>query len=108
MRIAKIIAAAVLAFTGIAGTTTAASAAPITVVGASAAVQDYGYGDRYERRYREDRRYRGDRNRWDRRDRHWDRGRGYDRGRYYRGHRARRVCWNEWRRGHRVTVCRRR
>ena len=107
MRIAKIIAAAALAFAGIAGTT--ASAAPVTVISASAAVQDYGY--------RDSQRYRGDRDRWerrdrwdrrDRRDRNWDRGRGYDRGRYYRGHRSHRACWNEWRRGHRVTVCRRR
>jgi Ni/Co efflux regulator RcnB len=74
MKIVRIIAAAALAFTGVAGATTAASAAPVTLIGASAAVQDYGY----------------------------------DRGRYYRGHRSHRACWNEWRHGHRVTVCRRR
>lgn len=103
MRIVKIIAAAALALTGVAGATTAASAAPVTLIGASALAQDYGYGYRDDRRgdrgYRDDRRYRGDRNRW-------DRGRGYDRGRYHRN--SRRACWNEWRRGHRVTVCRRR
>lgn len=107
MKIVRIIAAAALTFTGVAGATTAASAAPVTLIGASAVVQDYGYGYRDDRRYRDDWRYRGDRNRWDRN--RWDRGRGYDRGRYYRGHRAHRVCWTEWRRYQgRVTVCRRR
>lgn len=109
MKIVRIIAAAALAFTGVAGATTAASAAPVTLIGASATVQDYGYGYGYrdDRRYRDGWRYRGDRNRWDRN--RWDRGRGYDRGRYYRGHRAHRVCWTEWRRYQgRVTVCRRR
>lgn len=104
MRFGKIIAAAVLALTGIAGTAPAASANTVTVTAsmavASAHVQRGYYRD-------DDRRWdRGDRRRWDRGDRRrWDR-RNYNR-RHYRGG-SRRVCWSEWRRGDRVQVCRRR
>lgn len=113
MHIGKIIAAAVLALTGIAGTSTAASAHTVTVsatmAAASASVQRGYYRDDDRRWDRGDSRRwdRGDRRRWDRGDRRrWDR-RSYNRNRYYRGG-SRRVCWNEWRRGHRVAVCRRR
>lgn len=76
------------------------------LVGATAAqAQDWRYRDHHERR-------------WDRHDRHdrWDRHRGWDRGRHYGRagygngyrYRSRTVCWNEWRRGRRIEVCRRR
>lgn len=71
------------------------------LVGATAAeAQDWRYRDHHERR-------------WDRHDRH-DRGRGWDRGRHHGwdrggyGYRSRTVCWNEWRHGRRIEVCRRR
>lgn len=74
------------------------------LVGATAAeAQDWRYRDHHERR-------------WDRHDRHdrWERHRGWGRGRYdYRGgygygYRSRTVCWDEWRHGRRIEVCRRR
>ncbi len=99
----KLIAAASLAFVGVASATTPVAAAPaagsatlMVAAAASPAAQDW--------------RYRGDYRRYDRR--HWDRGRhrGWDRGRHYRRgyYRGGRTCWREWRFGHRVTVCRRR
>jgi hypothetical protein len=103
MRIAKIIAAAALAVTGIAGATTA-TASPVTAV-AAAAVQSYGYGYRDDR-YRDDRR-RDREDRWDRgHHRGWDEGRRYNSNRYY-NNRSRRVCRTEWHRySGRTTVCR--
>lgn len=96
MRFGKIIAAAVLALTGIAGTAPAASANTVTVTASMAAASAH-----VQRGY-----YRDDDRRWDRGDRRrWDR-RNYNR-RHYRGG-SRRVCWSEWRRGDRVQVCRRR
>ena len=98
MHFKKLIAAAALAVTAVAGSATTASAAPVSATGASvrtvsvaAAAQDW--------RHRDNRR-------WDR-DRHrgWDRGRQYNRRHYNRG----RVCWTEYRRYQgRVTICRRR
>ena len=95
MKFAQLIAAAGLAFAGIASATTPASAAPIASI-ATLAVdgQSYGYdrdrGDRYDRRDRYERRRYDDR-------------RGYRRG--YRPHRS---CWTERRHHRRVTLCRRR
>lgn len=73
------------------------------VASTAAQAQDWRYRDHHERR-------------WDRHDRHvrWDRHRGWDRSRAYGWHRAgygyrsRTVCWNEWRHGRRIQVCRRR
>jgi hypothetical protein len=102
MTFGKIIAAVALAFAGIAGTSTVASANTVTVntsmAAASASVQ---------RHYRDDHRRwdRGDRRRWDRRHRYHRPA--YNRGRYYRGG-PRQICRTEWRRGHRVRICRRR
>lgn len=102
MPFTKLIAAASLAFVGVASATTPAAAAPAaasaTLMVASAAApaaQDW--------------RYRHHDRRWDRgRHRGWDR-RYYDRRYYHRRyHHSRRICWREWRFGHRVTVCRRR
>ena len=102
MKISTLIAAAGLAFAGIAGTTTAASANTV-VVSTSASVAVASIQDR--RGYRNDRR--NDRGRWDRGHRGYDRGRHYNRGRYYRGNPRR--CWTErGRYGRRVTVCSRR
>lgn len=102
MNLAKLIAAAALATVGIASAATPVAAAPVSatsvmaLAAAAPAAQDWRYRDGYRDR---------DRRHWDRgRHRGWDRGRGYDR----RYHQSRRVCWGEWRRGHRVTVCRRR
>lgn len=73
------------------------------LTGATAAqAQDWRYRDHHERRWdRHDR--------WDRADRHrgWDRGRHYGWNRDYR-YRGRTVCWDEWRHGRPVQVCRRR
>lgn len=92
----KLIAAASLAFVGVASATTPVAAAPaagsatLMMAAAAPAAQD--------------RRYRDHDRRWDR-----DRHRGWDRRRYYhRRYHSRRVCWTEWRHHHRVTVCRRR
>jgi len=84
-------------------------AAPV-IAPLSAAV---GYGDRDRDWRRGDRDWRrGDRDDWrrgerrgsgrgwDRRHRGWDRGRGYGYGRYYR------TCWNTWRYGRLIRVCR--
>jgi len=80
----------------------AAGFAATGLVGATAAqAQDWRYRDHHERR-------------WDRHDRHprWERHRGWDRGRHHGwnayGYRSRTVCWDEWHRGRRVEVCRRR
>lgn len=94
MKFAQWIAAAALAFAGVAGASTA-SAAP--VAGASTLAVSIASASIQDRRY-----YRDDR-RWDRR---WDRNR-HDRGRYHNRGRNR-VCWSEWRHHQRVTVCRRR
>ncbi|WP_084445441.1 hypothetical protein [Sphingomonas sp. TDK1] len=92
MKLVQFFAVAAVAFTGVAS-------AP------AAQAQDWRYRDHHERRW--------DRNdRWDRHDR-WERHRGWDRGRHHGwnrgyGYRSRTVCWDEWRRGHRIEVCRRR
>ncbi|UYY78311.1 hypothetical protein [Sphingomonas sp. R1] len=91
MKLFQLLAIAGFAATGLAGAT-------------SAQAQDWRYRDRHEQRY--DRYDRYDRHdRWDRHHR-WDRDRrpGWDRGYGYRG---RPNCWEEWRYGRPVRVCRR-
>lgn len=83
-----------------------ASVAVTGLMGATAAqAQDWGYRDHHERRWeRHERAERWARHhRWEReRERHhgWDRGHGY-------GYRDRPACWEEWRHGRPVQVCRR-
>lgn len=106
MKFAKIIAAAALAFAGVAAGAAPAAAAPITAGSASASTFMAVSAVSNIQRYRDGNRWGRDDRRWDRRDRRrgWDRRR-YNRSRYYRSHRP---CWNEWRRGRPVTVCARR
>lgn len=103
MHIKKLIAAAALAVAGIAGSATAANAAPIaTHAGASTLTVSVAAS---AQRWGEDGR------RYDRRDqRRYDRGhhRGWDRGRDNRRHYGRRICRTEWRHHRRATVCYRR
>ncbi|WP_010543999.1 hypothetical protein [Sphingomonas elodea] len=100
MKLVQLIAAAGFAVTGLVGAT-------------AAQAQDWRYRDGHERRWD-----RGDR--WDRHER-WERHRGWDRGRHYgwdrgrhrgwdRGYRYRSstVCWDEWRYGRPIQICRRR
>lgn len=67
--------------------------ASLGITAAPAEARDGWNGSRYDHRYdrRDDRRWHNDRR--------WRDGRGW-----YGNHRNR--CWTEWRRGHRVRVCR--
>lgn len=88
MKLLQLFAVAGFAITGLTGAT-------------AAQAQDWGYRDHHERRWdRYDRHERWERHhRWDRDRRYgWDRGYGY---------RDRPVCWEEWRHGRPVQVCRR-
>ncbi|HEX8300195.1 hypothetical protein [Sphingomonas sp.] len=109
MQFKKLVAAVALAIAGIAGSATAANAAPISAAGPSASILTVSAAATVQR-------YRQDDRRWDRgRHRGWDRGRSnrrnYNRGRYYnngRHYNRGRVCRTQWRHHRRVTVCYRR
>lgn len=104
MKIAKLIAAAALAFAGIAGTATVATAAPVSHAPAYA-VAPLAAPVAQDRRYRDGQRYERNDRRVDRRGRGWERNR-YSNRRGYRGNR--RICRTEYRHHRRVTICRNR
>ena len=103
MTFKKLIAAAALAVAGIAGSATAANAAPIAThasastltMSVSASAQRWGH--------RDDRGYGRDNRRFDRGHR-----RGWERSRHSRRHYGRQVCRTQWRHHRPVRVCYRR